>query len=121
MTDIYLQTGVGLILVSVLLFTLGFYFNKRQNGETSMKIMGYQSLGPKKGIAMVKVGQETLIVGVTATDVKLLKTMDPVREDAQAPRQPDQPKEAIGEDTPGRIQKLRALKDALKDSLYAVK
>jgi flagellar biogenesis protein FliO len=77
MMDLYLHMGVALILVSGLILLLGTVVKKRQDKGSLMKIMGYQSLGPKKGLAMVRVGQEMLLVGVTATDVKLLKSLDP--------------------------------------------
>jgi len=48
-----------------------------------VKITGDQSLGPKKGIAMVKVGPEVLLVGVTTTDIKLLKAKDTVIEEQE--------------------------------------
>ena len=76
MMDLYLQMGIALILVSGLIVLCGLFVKKRQDREGLMKIMGYQSLGPKKGLAMVRVGREVLLVGVTATDVKLLKSMD---------------------------------------------
>ncbi len=76
MMDLYLQMGIALILVSGVIILLGLFVKKRQDKEGLMKIMGYQSLGPKKGLAMVRVGREVLLVGVTATDVKLLKSMD---------------------------------------------
>jgi flagellar biogenesis protein FliO len=123
MIDIYLHMGVALILVSGLIFLLGLFFKKRQDKESLMKIMGYQSLGPKKGIAMVKVGPEVLLVGVTATDIKLLKAMDAIVEgqETEAPQQREKTPNVITADVSEKLQKLRALKGALKDSLYAIK
>jgi|GEM_PF-655343 len=123
MIDIYLHMGVALILVSGLIFLLGLFFKKRQDKESLMKIMGYQSLGPKKGIAMVKVGPEVLLVGVTATDIKLLKSMDAIVEEqeTEAPQLREKTPKVITADVSEKLQKLRALKGALKDSLYAIK
>ncbi len=123
MMDLYLHMGMALVLVSGLIFLLGRFFKKRQEKESLMKIMGYQSLGPKKGIAMVKVGPEVLLVGVTATDIKLLKTMDAVVEEreTEAPHHPQAMQKVITADASEKLQKLRALKGALKDSLYAIK
>jgi flagellar biogenesis protein FliO len=81
MIDLYLQTGIALILVSGLIVLLGLFTKKRQDKANLMNIMGYQSLGPKKGLAMVRVGEEVILVGVTATDVKLLKSMDRFADD----------------------------------------
>jgi flagellar biogenesis protein FliO len=39
-----------------------------------MSIIGYQAVGPKKGVAALKVGREVLILGVTPNDMRLLKT-----------------------------------------------
>jgi len=80
MIDLYLQMGVALILVSGLIFAVGYVAKKNRSKVNLMTIMGYQSLGPKKGMAMVRIGREVLLLGVTATDIKLLKTMDPVEE-----------------------------------------
>jgi flagellar biogenesis protein FliO len=76
MTDLYLQMVLALILVGGLIFLLGHCVTKKQGQGSLMTIMGYQSLGPKKGLALVKVGRETILVGVTATDIKLLKNLD---------------------------------------------
>ncbi len=127
MIDLYLHMGIALILVSGLILLLGQFLRKRQGKESLMKVMGYQSLGPKKGIAMVKVGREVLLLGVTATDVKLLKSLgaridEPVTEQREFPEEPmAQTGGVIVADASGRLQKLKALKDSLKDTLYAVK
>ncbi len=131
MIDLYLHMGVALILVSGLILLLGVFLKKRQNKESLMHVMGYQSLGPKKGIAMVKVGREVLLVGVTATDVKLLKSLD-ARMDDPATEQCAERRDSWDEpapqtagvitaDAPGRLGKLKALKNSLKDTVYAVK
>jgi flagellar biosynthetic protein FliO len=82
MIDLYLQMGFALLLVTGLIFGVGYVAKKNRRQGSLMKIMGYQSLGPKKGMAMVRIGREVLLLGVTATDIKLLKTMDPVEEAA---------------------------------------
>lgn len=148
MMDLYLHMAAALLLVTGLILLLSRFFRKRQEKESFMKIMGYQSLGSKKGIAMVKIGPEVLIVGITATDVKLLKAVDPAGAkapageagnaaplpeteardaavekfvEAKAPRRPEQPSRVITADASGRLQRLRAMKITLKDALYAVK
>ena len=67
---------LALILVGGLIFLLGHFVKKKQGHGSLMKIMGYQSLGPKKGLAIVRVGREAILVGVTATDIKFLKNLD---------------------------------------------
>lgn len=115
MMDLYLQMGLALILVSGLILIMGLFIKKRQDREGLMHVMGYQSLGPKKGIAMVKVGQEILLVGVTATDIKLLKSVD-------AAFEPSPEAVSAGQNTPAAafpqgasdvLKKLRTIKDTL--------
>jgi flagellar protein FliO/FliZ len=141
MMDLYLQMGLALILVSGLIFLLGLFVKKKQEKGGLMKVMGYQSLGPKKGMAMVKVGGEVLLLGVTANDVKLLKSLGSLNEEtgssrsfeqvassitADAPehfdafarataesRQPEKADRVIVADTGDKLKKLRAIKDAL--------
>lgn len=118
MIELYLQMGVALVLVSGLILLLGFAMKKKQTGKSIMKVLGYQSLGPKKGIAMVKVGQEVLVIGVTATDVKLLKTLRNGIDDAEA----IQDVETIDRSGGGPIDTLGALrqiKDKMKGAFHA--
>jgi len=115
MTDLYFQMGMALALVVGMIALLGVFLRKRQEKDGLMKVLGYQSLGPKKGIAAVKIGQEVLLVGVTASDLKLLKSFDDPLEDP-APAKAAQPKSTIA-DIAERLGKLKAMKDAL----YAVK
>lgn len=122
MMDLYLHMGAALAVVSGLILALGWALKKRQRDDGLMKVMGFQSLGPKKGIAMVKVGGEVLLVGVTATDVKLLKSMTPSAETRgetprPAPRAAAAPvADAAPSDT---LRKLRAIKSTLKERSYA--
>jgi flagellar biogenesis protein FliO len=137
MMDLYLQMVVALIAVTGLILLLSLFFRKRQEKESFMKIVGYQSLGSKKGIAMIKVGQEVLLVGVTATDVKFLKALNPVvaqagetstvrqlkpaaaRAAAPAFRQPETAGRMITADASDKLGRLKAMKNSLKDALYA--
>jgi flagellar biogenesis protein FliO len=133
MMDLYLHMGLALILVSGLILVLGIVAKKKQERGSLMKVMGYQSLGPKKGMAMVRVGREVLLLGVTANDVKLLKAMDGFEDEnghpsfaqvaadaaAQADtadddgRQQEKTERVIVADTGDKLKKLRAIKDAL--------
>jgi flagellar biogenesis protein FliO len=117
MTNLYLQTGTGLVLVVGVILLLSAFMKKRQEKDGLMKIMGYQSLGAKKGIAMVKIGQEVLLVSVTATDVKLLKTLDGLSDGTEVEREPAKTGPATVADITDKLKKLRAM----KDTLYAVK
>ncbi|NOZ25374.1 MAG: hypothetical protein GXO94_04700 [Nitrospirae bacterium] len=61
---------VGLILV-----VAGVIRNRTAAKSELLKTLGYLNLGPRKGIAIIKAGEEILLVGITANDLKLLKTL----------------------------------------------
>ncbi len=117
MTDFSLQIGIALIMISGLIVMMGLAAKKRQGRESLMKVMGYQSLGPKKGLAMVRVGEEVILVGVTATDVKLLKTLGPAAQQVEPNEEtaatPAESGRAVIADAAGNLDRLRALKDRL--------
>jgi flagellar biogenesis protein FliO len=118
MTDLYFQMGIALAIVVGLIALLGVAMKKKQDKDSLMKMLGYQSLGPKKGIAAVRIGREVLLVGVTATDLKLLKSLDESQEEQGEPR----PAQAAADkatvaDISAKLQRLKAM----KDMLYAVK
>ncbi len=63
---------VGFILISARII------QSRTQSATSglLQTLGYLSLGPRRGIAVVKAGKEILLIGITPNDLKLLKTID---------------------------------------------
>jgi flagellar biogenesis protein FliO len=73
MTTVYIQTAAALVFVIILIVGLSYFMRKRQGAEGFMKVVGYQSLGPKKGVAAVKIGREILLLGVSVSDIRLLK------------------------------------------------
>ena len=74
MTATYIQMLAALIFVILLIVGLGFLMKKKQGRSGLMSVVSYLSIGPKKGVAALKVGKEVLILGVTASDMRLLKT-----------------------------------------------
>lgn len=76
MTGLYFQVALALIVVVGLIYLTGFLLKGRQTRASLMNILAYQSFGQRKGIAALKIGKEILLVGVTSTDIKLLKTYD---------------------------------------------
>jgi len=62
------------VFVIILMFGAMFILRKKQ-GKTGrlMNIIGYQSFGPKKGVAALKIGGEVLILGITANEMRLLR------------------------------------------------
>jgi len=41
-----------------------------------LQLVAYQPFGPRRGVAAVRVGREVLVLGVTNTDLKLLRVLD---------------------------------------------
>ena len=67
---------VALAAVIGVIFIMATILKRKQTKSSLMTVLTYQSFGPKKGIAAIKIGAEILLVGVTSTDLKLLKTFD---------------------------------------------
>ena len=67
---------VALVAVIGVIFIMATILKRKQTKSSLMTVLTYQSFGPKKGIAAIKIGAEILFVGVTSTDLKLLKTFD---------------------------------------------
>ncbi|MGD1075323.1 MAG: flagellar biosynthetic protein FliO [Thermodesulfovibrionales bacterium] len=68
---------LALAAVIGLIVLVGIFLRKKQGkAGTIMNVLAYQSFGPRKGIAALKIGREILLVGVTASDLKLLKTIE---------------------------------------------
>lgn len=76
MTAYLLQTALALGIVILLILAVAFVYRKKK-GDTAglIGLLAYQSLGPRKGVAALKVGKDVLVVGVTATDLRLLASM----------------------------------------------
>ena len=75
MTAAVIQMVFALGVVILIIYGMSYFMKKRnkQGGFLSMK--EYLPIGPKRGIAMVKVGAEFLIIAVTPNDLRLLKTI----------------------------------------------
>jgi flagellar biogenesis protein FliO len=73
MIGTYVQMVIALVSVILLIFAIGFVLRKKQDRLGLMSVVGYQSLGPKKGVAALKIGKEILILGVTSNDMRLLR------------------------------------------------
>ncbi len=65
--------AAALIFIVLLIFAAMFILKKRQNKVGLMSIVGYQSFGPKKGVAALKIGGEVLMLSVTTNEIRLLK------------------------------------------------
>jgi flagellar biogenesis protein FliO len=73
MTDMALQMAMALAFVVFLIFAASFLYRKKQKGSDFLSLVAYHSFGQKMGIAALRVGDEVLVLGVTPTDMKLLK------------------------------------------------
>lgn len=76
MIGFYLQMVAALALVIFLIYAFAFAYKKKQNGSGLIKLLAYQALGQKMGIAALKIDNEILVFGVTPTDFKLIKKID---------------------------------------------
>jgi flagellar biogenesis protein FliO len=74
MTGTYIQMAGALTFVLLLIFGAAYMVRKKQNRLDLMRVISYQNIGPKKGVAALKIGKEVLILGVTTNEVRLLKT-----------------------------------------------
>lgn len=74
MTGSYIQMVLALVFVVFLIIATGFVMRKKQVRSGFMSIVGYHPFGPKKGVAALRVGKEILILGVTPSEMRLLKT-----------------------------------------------
>lgn len=95
-------TALGVVLGLIFLFN--FLLRKRQIRNEIMKIVAYQPLGTRKGIAAMKVGEEILLLGVTPTDIKLLRRYIASDLEAEGIRE-------IGK----KVMNLRRLKEGLSE------
>jgi len=73
-TGLYVQVALALGAVVAMILIMGLFLRKRQMKSGFLNFIAYQSFGPRKGIAAIKMGKEVLLIGITSTDLKLLKT-----------------------------------------------
>jgi len=74
MTGEIIRIGLALALVLGMLVAGSRFLRKRQEIRGFMSIVGYCSLGQKKGIAACRVGRDLLLIGVTQNSISLLKS-----------------------------------------------
>ncbi|MDA8085316.1 MAG: flagellar biosynthetic protein FliO [Nitrospiraceae bacterium] len=73
MIEVYLRMFAALGAVVGLIYLAASFMRKRQGKPGLLTMMAYQSFGPKKGIALLRLGGEILLLGVTPTELKLMK------------------------------------------------
>lgn len=72
----YLQMTIALAAVLGIILALGIFMKKKQAKPGIFQVVSYQSFGPRKGIAALKVGREVYVIGITAADFKLFKVYE---------------------------------------------
>jgi LPXTG-motif cell wall-anchored protein len=83
---------------------LGFLYRRKQKQSHLLSLVAYQSLGAKKGVAALQVGNEILVLGVMPTGFRVLKTM-------AAGELLEQKEDLFSE----KVEKLRKLKEAVDE------
>ncbi|HAD31998.1 MAG TPA: flagellar biosynthetic protein FliO [Methylophaga sp.] len=82
-----LQTIFGLIVVLAIIVFLGWilkrsqFFHAAHNGQ--LKVLGSLSLGTREKAVLIQVGEQQLLIGVTAQNISTLHTLSeplPIRE-----------------------------------------
>jgi len=112
MTGLYLQMILALALVIGMILLIGAALKKNPSKGGLMTVLAYQSLGLKKGVAALKVGNEVFILGVTPTEVKLFKTITDAGNEG-FPEQAPEKASAITGGISGTLSRLKAMKDKL--------
>jgi len=105
MIETYLQMSLALAAVVGVILLMGLFVKKRQSKAGMMNVLAYQSFGPRKGIAALKIGKEILLLGITSADIKLLKTFSENEFEAET-----------FADMNKKIKMLRGIKERLNDN-----
>lgn len=105
MIDMYIQMAIALVFVIGLIIAMGYFLKKKQSKAGIMTILSYQAFGPKKAIAAINIGKDILLVAITPTDLKLLKTYH------QKELESD-----VTKDMSDKLVKLRNIKEGLYES-----
>lgn len=75
-----LNVSLGLIFILLLIFSMAWFMRKMGysniSGQGNLKILATLNLGQKEKIALVQVGKQQLLVGVTASQINTLHVLD---------------------------------------------
>jgi flagellar protein FliO/FliZ len=76
-----LRAVLSLLLVIALMFALAWAIKRygpiaKVKKSLGLDILGQVSLGARVNLALIRVGKSTLLIGVTANQITLLKDMD---------------------------------------------
>ena len=83
-----LSVSLGLIFILIMIFSLAWFMKKmgytNLTGQGQLKIIATLNLGQKEKIALIQVGQQQLLVGMTATQINTLHVLDELLEETEA-------------------------------------
>ncbi|MDA8089875.1 MAG: flagellar biosynthetic protein FliO [Nitrospiraceae bacterium] len=85
----YLRMFAALGLVIGLIYAAAAFARKRQGKPGILSMLAYQGFGPKKGIALMRLGKDVLLVGVTPTELKLMKIYSSRELELEGPGTPE--------------------------------
>ena len=75
-----LSVSLGLIFILLLIFVLAWFMRKvgygQFSGQGELSVLATLNLGHKEKIALIKVGQQQILVGVTASQINTLHVLD---------------------------------------------
>src|SRR5512135_1613167 len=120
MIELILQTVAALAFVVFLILLLALGYRKRNRDSGLIRLVSYQAIGQKMGVAALKIGGEIFILGVTPTDFKVLKRMDGKAAEAVSPAGAGnglQPKKPVGAEKGG----VPAKRDRIAETIEKIK
>ena len=75
-----LNVSLGLIFILLLIFSLAWFMRKigysNISGQGQLKLLATMNLGQKEKIALIQVGKQQLLVGITANQINTLHVLD---------------------------------------------
>lgn len=75
-----LSVSLGLIFILAIIFFLAWLMRKagysNMSGQGNLKIVATLNLGQKEKISLIEVGEQQLLVGITATQINTLHVLD---------------------------------------------
>ncbi|MEZ0392352.1 MAG: FliO/MopB family protein [Pseudobdellovibrionaceae bacterium] len=99
---IFLSLGIVAVMGGAAYFWLRKYrYKNPQSQATQIKVLSQHFLGPKKSLAIVRVAGESVLIGVTDTNISMIKSLSLLDED-------------IPEETPREFQTVFARKNKIE-------
>lgn len=75
-----LTVSLGLIFILILIFSLAWFLRKigysHISGQGQLKILATMNLGQKEKIALIQVGTQQLLIGITSNQINTLHVLD---------------------------------------------